>query len=57
MLRTTLVVLLLLAVGVLAAGADYYRVLGVDKKADDRTIKKACESSRAWVVSLRGRWD
>lgn len=43
MLRTTILVVLVLVAGVMAAGLDYYKVLGVDKKADDRTIKKACE--------------
>ena len=43
MLRSTVLLVLVLAAGVLAAGLDYYKVLGVDKKADDRTIKKACK--------------
>lgn len=51
MLRTSLLMLLLLALGVLAAGADYYKVLGIDRKADDRTIKKACKHSHCVLLA------
>lgn len=43
--RTLLRVLLVvaLALTVAAAGADFYKVLGIKKSASDREIKKACE--------------
>ncbi|EEH60862.1 uncharacterized protein MICPUCDRAFT_12442, partial [Micromonas pusilla CCMP1545] len=33
--------LAILAPGLASAGKDYYRILGVDRGADDRTLKKA----------------
>ena len=38
--------LLSLAVTFAAAGRDFYKVLGIDRGADDRTLKKAYRRSR-----------
>lgn len=43
-LAARLVVLLACICVVLAAGADFYKVLGVSKTAGDKEVKKACES-------------
>ncbi|GAA5845676.1 hypothetical protein JCM9279_006071 [Rhodotorula babjevae] len=45
-LAARLVVLLACLCVVLAAGADFYKVLGVSKTAGDKEVKKACQSRK-----------